>query len=88
MEYQELLRVAITMRQEGAATDVWLRALRDDGATIIDSVKVVREVLGVSLAEAKPIVDESPVWSDVRESNRVLREQVERMIDEDRILDI
>jgi hypothetical protein len=86
--YPRFLATASSMRHAGATTDEWLQAIRDDGATIIDSVKVVRQLLGVSLGEAKPIIDESPVWSDVRESNRRVRAQIERMVEEDRLLDI
>ena len=36
-----------------------MAVLRQQGASVIELVKVVREVKGISLAEAKRIVDES-----------------------------
>ena len=54
---------------QGHPVDVALAALREQGASLIDSIKAVREVFGVSLAEAKRIVFASTAWDDIRESH-------------------
>lgn len=66
--------IAQRLRKEGARTDEWLLELRRAGATQVDAVKLVRELEGISLGNAKAVVDESPVWQDMREVNRQLRE--------------
>lgn len=43
-----------------------LTQLRADGFSPIESIKVTRAVLHVSLGEAKRIVHESYTWSDAR----------------------
>jgi ribosomal protein L7/L12 len=45
-----------------------LARLRADGFSPVESIKVTRAVLEVSLGEAKRIVHESQAWSDARES--------------------
>ena len=53
-----------------------LRRLREAGAYQSDSVVVLREAFGMSLADAKSLVDASPTWADHRDSNARLRERV------------
>ena len=43
-----------------------LRQLRSDGFSPIESIKVTRAVLRVSLDEAKATVHGSPAWADLR----------------------
>lgn len=60
-DYSTLLREALN---RGFSADLALAALRERGATLIDCVKAVREVQGLSLSEAKQLVDGSGAWSD------------------------
>jgi len=60
-DYAILLREAL---RQGFALEAALAVLREKGASIIDSVKVVREVTGMSLVQAKQAVDDSRLWSD------------------------
>ena len=46
--------------------DEVLRQLRADGFSPIESIKVTRAVLHISLGEAKRIVHDSDAWSDSR----------------------
>jgi ribosomal protein L7/L12 len=78
--YESLKAIAEQMRHAGATTDDWLQAIRNAGATQIVSVKLVRELEGVPLDEAKVIVDDSPVWDDKREVNRVMREELAEQV--------
>lgn len=57
--------------------DTILRRLRDDGASIIDSIATLRDVMDMPLQEAKRTVHFSPVWDDVRENNEKFWDELE-----------
>ena len=60
---------ASTTTSATASPDDWERALaqlRADGFSPVESIKVTRAVLQVSLGEAKRIVHESQAWADRR----------------------
>jgi ribosomal protein L7/L12 len=59
-----------------------LAELRGAGASIIDCVKVVREVGEMSLGEAKVLVDESSTWADRREANQRIRADIVAVLTE------
>ena len=66
--YSEMLKAAM---DRGEPLDASLAALRQQGASIIDSVKAVREAnLAVSLSEAKRLVEASSAWEGGREARR------------------
>ncbi|MEM6320455.1 MAG: hypothetical protein AAF960_22490 [Bacteroidota bacterium] len=50
-----------------------LRKLREKGATQMESVKVVKRALEISLREADKIVRTSDVWKDKEEATDKLR---------------
>lgn len=77
-----LIELASGMRREGRSIEEVLASLRSAGATIVDCLKVVREVEGVRLGRAKEIVDSSATWADVRTSNEELRSVAEQALDE------
>jgi ribosomal protein L7/L12 len=77
-----LVNLASRKRREGCSLEEVLASLRSAGATIIDSLKVVREVEGVRLGRAKEIVDSSATWADMRESNEKLRSVAEQALEE------
>lgn len=54
-----------------------LRQLRADGFSPIESIKVTRAVLHVSLGEAKDIVHRSNAWADLRSGFEELHESAE-----------
>jgi len=55
-----------------------------DGATISDSVRVIRNLEGIRLGEAKQLVDMSPIWRDAAAVNRQVRSAaIESLKDED-----
>lgn len=72
-DYVEILRGAL---QRGDSQDASLAILRQQGATIIESIKAVRKVNSVDLGEAKRIVACSPVWDDHREPHRLLVDEI------------
>lgn len=45
---------------------------------MIESVKVMRELASIPLAEAKEIVDESETWRDMREMNQAWRSRINK----------
>lgn len=62
-------------RNEWAAV---LAQLRSDGFSPVESIKVTRAVLHVSLGEAKQIVHASPTWSDARDDFEQLHDVAEQ----------
>lgn len=65
---------------ETGIVDSWDEALsrmRADGFSIVDSIKVTKSVLGVSLADAKRIVHDSSAWRDQRDSADRFHDSIE-----------
>lgn len=63
-EYQRFLAIARELAATGRSVDEVLGALRAEGAYAIPSIKVLRELYGYSLADAKDRLHASPVWAD------------------------
>jgi ribosomal protein L7/L12 len=59
MSHSELLKVAL---ERGEPLDACLAVLGQQGASVIDLIKAVREVKGLSLKDAKRLVEESAYW--------------------------
>ena len=57
-----------------------LAQLRADGFSPIESMKVTRAVLHVSIGEAKRIVHFSEAWADAREGFEQLHEVAEAVV--------
>jgi ribosomal protein L7/L12 len=71
-DYPALLQEKL---DQGVDLDTALTSLRSQGASILDSIKAVREVQAVSLGDAKQLVAGSPAWDDLREDhNRFIDE--------------
>lgn len=79
---EDFLDLARGLRSSGMELEDVLAELRSHGASIVDSLKIVREIEHVSLGQAKAIVDQSPTWADARSSNRELREAVVEVLDD------
>jgi hypothetical protein len=60
--------------------DPTLRRLREDGFSPIESIKVTRAVLRLSLGEAKRIVHQSTAWEDAREGFDQLHDVAEAAV--------
>jgi orotate phosphoribosyltransferase len=65
-KYEVLLSRAQHLRRQGLSLEQILEDLRALGASIMDSVKIVRTVEGCTLGEVKAIIDASPTWQDSR----------------------
>ena len=67
------------MLSQGADLEQVLDTLRVKCTSIIESIKVVREVLAIPLDEAKSMVHYSRAWSDMRDWHSELHEQAENV---------
>jgi len=75
------LEHARVMRSSGESLESVLAYLRAEGQSIIDSIKIVREVENIPLGEAKIVVDSSATWADFRDSNATLRQAAFESLD-------
>jgi hypothetical protein len=82
-DQRDLLPFARELRARGQSVEEVLRQLRDRGASMGDCVRILRQVEGVSLGEAKRIVDESEAWADRRLVNQRLRKAAARALETD-----
>jgi 3-deoxy-D-manno-octulosonic-acid transferase len=73
----KIVEEARKIKQGGAGSEAVLKFLRDQGLGKIDSIKVLRDLYGIGLKEAKEIVDQSPVWSDRFEADHELWKELE-----------
>lgn len=62
------------LARAGADRETILLFLRDREFNKIDSIKVIRALYGLTMPEAKEIVDRSAAWSDRFHSDMALRE--------------
>ena len=62
----------------GASVDDVLGVLRREGESRMASIKLLRELTGMSLRDAKSAVHMSPVWEDLRQEADTFHEQLEQ----------
>jgi ribosomal protein L7/L12 len=67
------------MLEAGRTSEDVLKFLREAGCHKIDSIKILRRVLNISLGEAKQMVHFSSVWSDVRERDDAFHSSLEEL---------
>lgn len=58
----------------GACDEEILRFFRQEGASMVDSVQLMRIIKNISLGEAQKLVHLSETWADQRESHERLNE--------------
>ena len=75
--YPALVDLARSMLGRGADLEEVLEALRERSPSIIQSMKVVRDVMGLPMNEAKDLVHHSRTWSDMRDEHSTFHEQAE-----------
>ncbi len=69
------------MEAEGHDVETILDFLRRNGATKIESIRVLVELLGISNSEAKLAVHHSDTWRDTRKADERLHNQLKRSIE-------
>jgi hypothetical protein len=67
----------------GAPLESGLATLREQGGTIIESIRAVREVQSVPLGEAKRIVAQSATWDDHRDNHDRMIAEILGAIEDD-----
>lgn len=77
-DYDRFLDDARRLSKAGADVEKLLRFFRENGASPIDSIKMLREVNGVSLADAKRSFHLSEVWKDERPALDDFHERLEK----------
>ncbi|HET9225983.1 MAG TPA: hypothetical protein VFR31_04910 [Thermoanaerobaculia bacterium] len=72
--FASYIEKARQLQTAGASDEELLRILRQEGASMMESVKLMRELKSVSLREAQDIVHLSDTWADHKESHEQLQE--------------
>jgi hypothetical protein len=60
------------MKQQGSPDEELLRVFREQGASMMESVKLIRQLKAASLGEAQDIVHFSATWADRKEDQERL----------------
>jgi hypothetical protein len=68
--------VGRTLLDQGAGVEELLQAFRRRELGILDSIRLVRDLLGISLGEAKKVVHLSQTWADLRAANDSFHDQL------------
>jgi Ribosomal protein L7/L12 C-terminal domain len=76
----ETIEDAHRLAGAGADRETILFFLRERGFDKIDSIKTVREIYGLSMPDAKELVDHGAAWSDRYDSDMQFRETVLRIL--------
>jgi ribosomal protein L7/L12 len=65
---------------QGVSADEVIKYLHHQGISIIDAIKVIREVYGISLGESKRLVTSNSAWGEVVEAARSLHDDLENYV--------
>ena len=75
-DFAALDAIAREVERRRGATDEVLARLRDAGASPVASMKVLCDLRGIGVGEAKQIVWGSPVWADLRPTQEQLEADI------------
>lgn len=78
-----LIELARRVEDRGGSTDDILSAIRDAGATPVQSMKVLCDIRGIGVGEAKRVVWDSPVWAERRPAQEQFEADILAAIEED-----
>lgn len=65
-------------RSEDTQTILWF--LRKNSLSKIESIRILMELKGISLAEAKELVHFSQAWQDVQKDDEKFQELLEKIV--------
>lgn len=60
--------------EQGSTISEIVEELHQDGLTITESIKIIREVFHISLGDAKRTVSANPVWLGVVEASKPIQD--------------
>lgn len=80
-KYDKIFRYGYLEAKE--SMEVALMKIRNEGASMCDSVKVLKNVLQISLSEADDLVVNSLTWKDWKKSVEELRQALETALGEE-----
>ncbi len=75
-DFAPLDAIAAEEERRGGTTDDVLARLRHAGASPVASMKVLCDLRGIGVGEAKQIVWASPVWIDLRPAQQQLEAEI------------
>jgi ribosomal protein L7/L12 len=78
---QEIVDRCKELTNQGLNRDDLIAYLHQEGATIMESLKVLMQVFGLSLGDAKQVVSAHPVWKDTVAAAAPLHEELEKEIE-------
>lgn len=82
LDIAELTRQAGEHFAAGASADEVLLLLRASGCNVIESIKIMSEVTGTSRYNAKQLVHQSAVWSDLSLSHDRFHSTVQQIVED------
>ena len=77
-EFDRCLREGQRLKSQGLPMEDILRFFRASGASITDSMRLLKRLDGIDLGEAKGIVHFSEAWEDFRVGSEELHERAEK----------
>jgi len=82
MDFNAALGNAQLELDSGAGLERILAELRNRGADKIDSIRIVKTAMKISMGQAKSLVDRSEVWNDRYEHDRAMHESARQAVEE------
>jgi ribosomal protein L7/L12 len=76
---QSLIEACRPMLTSGNNTESVLTFLKESGCSKIESMRVLIELMGLSLGEAKQVVHLSEAWRDTRDRDDSFHESLQRL---------
>jgi len=74
---ESIIQECLVAKKEGAGLNDLIPWIKSQGFTITESMKIIMGVYGISLGEAKRVVVQHPVWSDIVEASLPLHDEIE-----------
>ena len=70
---------------QGASREDLILYLRHEGSTIVESMKVLKQIYNLSLGEAKEHVTAHPAWAKEVRSADILHEELQDALDKEEL---
>lgn len=78
-DFETILRECRKKSEQGATSESLVIYLYYKDINIVDSMKILREIYGISLGQAKTLVTSQPVWSKVVKGTEPLHDDLENV---------